>query len=260
MNTNFTDFKEYLIHEFNSRKQKNPRYSLRAFAGFLEIDSSRLSKIFRGKRPIKEKLMKKLGERLGLTPVEIDKFQQSSKPDRKQDHLRKQTNTFYKLYENFPELLNDSFAFTFLELLKLNDFSYNIDWLCKKTGMSEAKIKKTVKSLVQAQILTVKEDGMLIESSHDPLGIHEPKIKNRDTLQKYHLKSFELSLENIHKASPDKNNHMSSIVSTSVQRLDRAKVMINDFNKYLIEYLEQAPEKDTVYQISSYFSPLTKDL
>ena len=55
----------HLLHEFRERKRRNPKYSLRAFARTLQIDSATLSKILKGSRTLtyanSEKLLSALG-------------------------------------------------------------------------------------------------------------------------------------------------------------------------------------------------------
>ncbi|HAZ13222.1 MAG: hypothetical protein A2X86_00670 [Bdellovibrionales bacterium GWA2_49_15] len=61
-------FRLYLKAQLAERQGRNPRYSLRSFARFLEIDSSALSKIMNGKRALGQKMMQRMGERLQKGP------------------------------------------------------------------------------------------------------------------------------------------------------------------------------------------------
>lgn len=65
---------QILQREFEKKKEKNPRYSLRIFARHLEIDHSTLSQIFSRKRGISEKLARKIVENMSLTHHEKQKF------------------------------------------------------------------------------------------------------------------------------------------------------------------------------------------
>ncbi len=67
-------FKDLLIAELQERQKRNSSYSLRAFARFLGMDHSRLSKILRGERPVSWGLARQLGPILGLTAEEIEKI------------------------------------------------------------------------------------------------------------------------------------------------------------------------------------------
>jgi transcriptional regulator with XRE-family HTH domain len=64
-------FRQRLNFEFATRKQTNPRYSLRAFAVFLEIDHSTLSKVMNGVRRATVTQIRGMGKKLGMPPEEI---------------------------------------------------------------------------------------------------------------------------------------------------------------------------------------------
>lgn len=65
---------DYLITIFNERKEKNPRYSLRAFARSLGVSSGQLSEILSGKRPLSHKLARRISIALALTEEESSKL------------------------------------------------------------------------------------------------------------------------------------------------------------------------------------------
>jgi hypothetical protein len=69
-----SDFRQFLENELNRRTQTIPRYSLRAFARHLEVDSSFLSKILSGKRTVTMRTIRMFGERLNLTSEELSRF------------------------------------------------------------------------------------------------------------------------------------------------------------------------------------------
>ncbi len=68
------DFRLLLQRELVKRCKSNERYSLRSFAQYLNVDSSRLSKMLRGQRPINSQYVEKIGKRLGLSPMTIEEF------------------------------------------------------------------------------------------------------------------------------------------------------------------------------------------
>jgi hypothetical protein len=67
-------FRERLNSEFKLRQQNNPRYSLRAFAAFLQTDHSTLSQVLKGSRRAPVKQIRAWSRLLGITPEEITVF------------------------------------------------------------------------------------------------------------------------------------------------------------------------------------------
>lgn len=54
------------MNEFQRRRQRNPNYSLRAFARDLRTDHATLSQILRGRRALSARMATAFGRRLGL--------------------------------------------------------------------------------------------------------------------------------------------------------------------------------------------------
>src|SRR4051812_14823439 len=77
MKTEF--FVDLLKTELSTRCKVNPRYSLRAFSAHLGVTSSFLSKLLNGKRPLTEKTLLKMAEKLALSPQQTQEFRKSLK-------------------------------------------------------------------------------------------------------------------------------------------------------------------------------------
>src|ERR1700694_4615107 len=63
-------FREKLEREFKTRRERNPRYSLRAFAAFLGTDHSTLSQVLQRTRPIPVRRLRVWAGKLGMTRAE----------------------------------------------------------------------------------------------------------------------------------------------------------------------------------------------
>lgn len=61
-----------LRDELARRQRRNRRYSLRAFARDLAVDHSALSQILRGRRPLSERMVRRLGPELGMSRDAIE--------------------------------------------------------------------------------------------------------------------------------------------------------------------------------------------
>jgi hypothetical protein len=65
------DLRALLGAELRRRRERNPRYSLRAFARALGTHHSTLSQILARRRRLTPRAVRRLGGRLGLAPAEI---------------------------------------------------------------------------------------------------------------------------------------------------------------------------------------------
>jgi DNA-binding transcriptional regulator YdaS (Cro superfamily) len=61
-----------LQHELERRRQRNPRYSLRAYGRDLGVHHATLSQLLRGRRPMSAAAARLLGRALGLASHQID--------------------------------------------------------------------------------------------------------------------------------------------------------------------------------------------
>ena len=65
------DLRTILSAELKKRQQRNPRYSIRAFANSLDTHHSTLTRILRSDRRLTPRSIRTLGTRLKMTPAEI---------------------------------------------------------------------------------------------------------------------------------------------------------------------------------------------
>jgi transcriptional regulator with XRE-family HTH domain len=65
------DFRELLHHEFERRKARNPRYSLRAFARHLGTQHSSIARILNDRCRLTPDRLRALAARFGLTATEV---------------------------------------------------------------------------------------------------------------------------------------------------------------------------------------------
>jgi transcriptional regulator with XRE-family HTH domain len=66
------DFRAHLRAEFDRRRAKNPRYSLRAFARQLGTHHTTVSRLMNERRRLTARRLKSLGARLGLTARQVN--------------------------------------------------------------------------------------------------------------------------------------------------------------------------------------------
>src|SRR5437868_10680542 len=90
-------YKAIIQEELAQRCEKNPRYSMRAFAKALGVGSGALSEILSGKRVPSHKLARQLVSALGLTPSQEREFFRSLAEFQNSRGLRRLSPVFRKL-------------------------------------------------------------------------------------------------------------------------------------------------------------------
>lgn len=251
-------FVDLLTTLFLDRKKKNPLYSLRAFANFLEIDNSRLSKILSHKRPATPLLIKRIGKKLKISEIEIQNFIQSYK-DRKHSQIRGFLNkkTFLKLDKDSSPIISNWHYYAILELIKLKKFKPEIPWIAKQLNISKAQTQFYIEKLMNEKYLRIDNNGtwndLLGDSTH---------VVNKNYTSKDRVESqkgwLEKSLNSLEKVSIQNRDHSSIIMASSLEKIELAKEMIKNFRRELCELLEDCPEKDVIFQLGISLVPVNE--
>ena len=133
------DFRLYLQNELIRRCQKNPHYSLRAFARILQIDASALSKILNAKRAVTPEMLTKLGLKLGLGKQELKSFKGIKSGAGALGHL-----DFDTIDADQFKIISDWYHYAILELTAVAHFRADTKWIAKTLGItaSEAKYRR----------------------------------------------------------------------------------------------------------------------
>ena len=247
------DFRDHLQKEFIKRCQKNPKYSLRAFAKQLNISHATLSHVLRGKRPLTAHTILYLAQGLELKPRELAQF-----------HIPRE-RTSRKIIEKLKfspididtfEVVSDWYHDAILELTKIKQFKGDPRWIAKVLGVSTREARTAVKRLQRLNLLKINNDGTWVDES-----TFNTTIKSTFTttaLRKYQRQVLEKACRALEEIPFEKRDQSSVTLPLHVQDLPKARRMIKDFRRKLCSNLkrEDVPPEQ-VYQLSVSFYPVT---
>lgn len=245
------DFRLYLQNELLERCRKNPAYSLRAFAKSLECDFSTLSKILKGTRPVGRITIQKFSARLGLNPAETSRFILNSKPLLKQE-----------IEPDYGQLTVDSFKiisdwqhYAILELMRLDHFKPDKNWIAKKLGLSVNEVSIAVERLQRVEILEITPAGKWIDHSNGKsttIGHHFTNSAFRN-LQRQVL---EMALKALEQVPIEKRDQSSMTMAIDTRKIPEAKLKIKKFRREMATLLSRGDSRDEVYQLSVSLFPI----
>ncbi len=247
------DFRVYLQKEFIKRCQKNPKYSLRAFAKHLNISHATLSHIVRGKRPLTAHTILHLAQGLELRPRELAQFHI---PGERASHKTIEKLKFSPIDIDTFEAISDWYHDAILELTKVKQFKGEPRWIAKVLGISTREARTAVKRLQRLNLLKISNDGTWVDES-----TFSTTIKSAFTttaLRKYQRQVLEKASRALEEIPFEKRDQSSVTLPIHVQDLPKARRMIKDFRRKLCNNLKRKdmpPEQ--VYQLSLSFYPLT---
>lgn len=241
------EFIPFLKSEFAERCEKNPAYSLRAFAKLVGTSHSTLSQVMSGKRPLTEKMKKRIAMSMGVSHQEFIR-----------ENMRDKTS-FEEKFRLSPltqaEGLSDWYYDAILELTNLKYFKPDGRWIAKVLGLGVPQVEIAVEKLIQAGLLEINKKGQWVDLSGTNTNNYVGDYSSQ-ALRKYQkdilLKSMD-ALENIPRSDRD---HTSLMLSFSKDNMKSVKEFIKKFRSEFLTYGEEKGADD-VYTLSISFFPVS---
>lgn len=238
-------FRLRLQNELNSRCRANARYSLRAFARSLRLESSALSRILSGKRKVTPSMFQKLSERLALTPSEVASFVEVTPTSAPPAEIDQDTFNLIGQWQNFA----------ILELARVKGFKPEARWISKRLRITASEAKLALERLSRFGMLETKPDGTYQVKTPNTTTTHQRGTSAAlKTLQKDLLKKAAEAMEEIDIEERDQS--AVCVALTKAQFLE-TKERIRLFRKEILSLAEKTPLKDEVYQLVLSLYPLS---
>lgn len=235
-----------LLSEFARRKRVNRSYSLRAFAKFLAIDQSQLSKVLTGRLKASTPLTGRLAERLGMTADEAREIIEATKG----------ASYFSSIADDQFNLISEPQHFAVLELIKTSSFRPSIEWVAVRLGIAQGEASAAVERLERLGFIELCEnEWKLLEPNNT--------WSNRDrtsTARRNHQRELlTQALEAVNGIEFDRRENGSLTVACSSALLPEIKKKMHNFRRELDEFIQSRGEPEDVYQLVMSFFPISID-
>jgi uncharacterized protein (TIGR02147 family) len=261
--TRVSYYQQTLKEELALRIAKNPRYSVRAFAGALGIDPGALSRILNGKQVPSFKISEILLSALDLDLKGREKFLTSiAEKQRNRDITR--INPFFREFKkpapqadlsiDLYRIIADWYHIAILELTYIEGFTFTPEWVSQSLGISRTEAKLAMDRLLQLKLIELK-NGEYVKSSEQLSTAH--KHLTTPALRKSQKQYIEKAIVSLEEDPTEERNITSMTMAIDPQKLPIAKEMIREFNRHLCEFLETGKRK-RVYNLNINLYPLQK--
>jgi uncharacterized protein (TIGR02147 family) len=253
----------FLKEELAKRCEKNPRYSVRAFAKALGIDAGALSRVLAGKQIPSFKLAQQILTQLDFTPEQEQDFLASIAHIQRERGLQRLSPVFKNFEEKLIQhdlsielyrVIADWYHVAILELTYIEGFKSDTKWIASQLGISQAEAKLSIERLLNLELLKV-EDGKLVKST-EQLSTTDKNITT-PALKKNQKQFLEKAIESLENDPIEERNMTSMTMAIDPEKLPKAKEMIRNFNKTLCEFLESGKRK-RVYNLGIALHPIQK--
>jgi transcriptional regulator with XRE-family HTH domain len=151
------NFRERLRQELESRRSKNPRYSLRALATFLGTDHSTLSQVLRGTRPVPARRIRSWAKKLGCGREETTVYIAAEHvPDAQTAERHQQLRQWTA---EALSVVSDPVHWRILRLSRAADFQADCRWIAEETDSTVDQVNLALSRLLRLGLLEMSAAG-----------------------------------------------------------------------------------------------------
>jgi transcriptional regulator with XRE-family HTH domain len=214
---------EFICQEYALRKKRNPNFSLRAFARWLDISPGQLSQMMTGKRTITPETLKKIGQRLGLSPAEKKLLMSSLMKDHgfiEGGEIKSGLN----LKDDQFRLIADWYHIAILSLSKIKGAQADPRWVARRLGIS---MEEAHGALLRLQRLGLIETKPVFRQICEAMDIVS-EIPS-EAIRKYHKQNLALASEKLELVSLELRQFQSLSMLLNPSSLKLFKKLIDDF-------------------------------
>lgn len=242
----------FLLDHYEGIAAKNGRFSMRAYATRLGLDSSTLSKILRGKRTITQEMFEHLSARLALGGEQKNRLLQSAY----QQHGASQARTFQPIAQDVFKVIGDWYHFAILELMQTRNFRPDARWVARRLGLSTSVVHAALQRLVRAGYLKMQgrtwTDQVGNTSTGDP-------GEDKAAFRKLQAQLLEKATEALEAVPFEKRDQSSLTFAVHPSRLPELKQRLDEFRRSIAHLAESDDDREAVYCLLLSLFPVTKE-
>lgn len=217
---------------------------MRAFANFLEIDQSTLSKFFKRDRDLSWNTMEKCLKKLKQPQESLSSLK----------HGKQISDTYQDLEESMLLMLSDWSYWAILEYFKINPSAYPKE-ISAHLGLKITFVRKALSTLENLGFIEEREGSVVLLKPNNSWIESAKTNKARKKLQEVFLRK---SLHALEKYSIKHRQHGSLTVAVDIDQLPEIKEKINKFQKDLGNFCQKKGRLNKIYQMQISFFPLSK--
>lgn len=239
-----------LEKHFVLSKEKNEKFSLRAYSKKLNISPSTLSEIINGKRPISlrmaTRLMRSLNGGRSLEQATADLYKAEKTKSKSKRIL---------LTPEQHRAISDWHTLAIRWLTETPDFRADPEWIGKRLQISSKQAEESLRILIQLGLLQRNEKTGQI--SRTPAQLKTTEDIPSEDIKKSHSTTLDLAKKSLHRHGVNQRFFGAMTAAVDPDRLPQAKIMVQEFCEFLTRFLSSENTTE-VYRIAVQIFPLTE--
>ncbi|NUN04773.1 MAG: TIGR02147 family protein [Bdellovibrio sp.] len=243
----FENATQLLQDELAQRKQRNPRYSLRAFAQNLSISPAQLSQLLSGKRTYTPEMVSQIAKGLHLSP-EQERYLLTQTILGKSQPLPSEVDKRQLIEDEF-RLISDWYHFAILSLSKIKNAKTDPFWISDRLGITVVEAREALDRLRRLKII---DDGKVLKQIAAPLNAAS-EVPSR-AIQGYHHQVLNMAMEKLPVTPLNKRDYSAITFAADATKIPEARKMIESFQDRLSEFLQTPNAKEVFIMSCQLFS------
>mgnify|MGYP001145840845 CR=1 FL=1 len=253
---------QLIMNEYKRRAAKNPRYSLRAYASFLNLDPSALSRILAGKQELSVKAGISIVKRLQMSDDEGRKFLLSLIDGRRRNEAARVGRVVSSpnlrpvpayISPDVFEKVADLNALALLELTQTDDFRSEPEWIAARLEIPAEEAKELIQRLVDVGLLKTENGRLMSVNSY---WVAAGSEKTKQVRQNLHERAMKKALHSLKKTGPEQGLFLGMTMAIDASKIEVASRRIREFLENLNDELSTSPRTE-VYHLAVQLYPLT---
>lgn len=238
-----------LNSEFKRRKELNPRYSLRAYAKFLNLDVSILSRMIANKSKISKKILDKISVPLSITPDEYILFENEILKESQKNKDNKKSLSVKVLPIEEIKIIQDWYHYVILELTRLDDFKPCSKWISKRLSISEQDAELALERLLKLNLLIQNDNGLSLATT-EPMSELQENFKSI-AHRKRQKQVLQKAMDAMDLVSFQERDQSAITIALDASLIPEVKERIKKFRRSLANYIDKkSKNKNRVYELS----------
>lgn len=236
-----------LLKELTARKNRNPSYSLRAFARDLGVSPAALSQYLARKRELSKKNRESIIERMKLSPGEQESLWISARP------IARAPSNYSQIAEDTFRVISDWISLATLNLAHLPQNKAEASWIAKRLAVSVENAKETLERLIRMGLIEVKNGRMSRTTQSFATTTDIPS----EAIKRFHLGVIRKAEQALMDLPVELRDITAITMPTDPSKLEAAKKILTKTRRQIADLVSKG-EPSEVYVLAIQLFPFTQ--
>lgn len=264
----YSDFRNFLLDEFDHRRKQNKKYSLRAFSKDLGLRPTALSDILSERYGLSGALAHRLAAKMGLNAsaslyfvslVEVVHARSVSlrrQAEKRIKALQAKTGPYRNLDESEFFLMSKWYYPAILHFVTLKGGKISNSEISRRLNLKTNDVEMALEKLKLKGYL-IEENGCFIKKEKNLAA--DSNIPN-EQVKNFHGQILDVVKDRMKTVPLFERKSISTIMSFKSDKINSARQDLNTFSDHFFEKFENEEEADSLYALSMHFVRLDQSL